>query len=708
MLFHTTNHENPEDPIGIHQYYLNIINNMPNNVYWLDKNCVTQGCNANVLKLVGLSKLEDFIGITYEQMGKLAGWTEGQAQSFKKDDMEVISTGKPKVNVEEPPLYDDSGNAIYYVSTRVPLFDQNGEVIGVCGISVDITQRKKMEEQLRISKEKAEAANKAKTVFIANMSHDVRTPLSGVIGTSDILEHEGDTEKDRELGHTIHISAERLLQLLDDVLEVISADETGETSLKFTTFDLKKRLDFINELLTPSAQTNHIALNFFIDKNVPKYIMSDRIKIDRILLNLISNALKFTHSGSINVSVKNLKKENQKNILEFNVTDTGIGIPEDQIGKIFERFYRVSPSFENKYKGHGIGLFIVHKYVDLLKGNISVQSKEGEGTNFRVTLPVKVGKAADVKDSEEAPSFVAPNIKNKQAPGVLPTQTSFETNKKKQTTGAPRVLVVEDDAVARRVVKSILERAGFEVIDVETAELGFWQVMNNSYDLILTDIGLPGMSGNELTTIIRTWEKVTQHSRLPIVGLSAHGAKQQSDAKEAGMDLLLSKPINDEKVKFIKAHFLNADKEILEEDKSSEGQTRGLGFELPQNEEELFNLENYPLLNEEEGIAAAGGSIEMLNELLVMLINETFPEELALLKKAHEQDDWDTIQSVAHKVKGAALHCGTVRLRYACQFTERYRLAGHNKLLEDLYQQLILVLIETAEFVENRLRKKNA
>jgi len=707
MLYHTTNQKHPEDPIGIHKYYLNIIGMMPNNVYWLDKNCITQGCNSNVLKLVGLTKLEDFIGITYEEMGRLAGWTQGQAESFKRDDMEVISSGKAKINVEEPPLYDKAGNPVYYISSRVPLFDQNGEVMGVVGISVDITQRKKMEEQLRISKELAETANKAKSEFIANMSHDVRTPLSGVIGTSDILEHEGDTEKDRELGHTIHTSAERLLQLLDDVLDVISVDESGEANLKFHTFNLQKQFDFIEELLAPSAQVQNISLNLDMDKNVPQYIVSDRIKINRILLNLISNALKFTHSGSITLSVKTLNKNKKEATLEFNITDTGIGISEDQIDKIFDRFYRVSPSFENKYKGHGIGLFIVHKYVSLLKGTISVQSKLGEGTNFRVTLPVKIGKASEALDQEEAISFVPPTItsegQNKSAPSS--PHSSLKSITKENNTKTGNVLVVEDDAVARRVVRSILARAGFEVVDVETAELGLWEVTNNAYDFILTDIGLPGMDGNQLTATIRAWEKATHRSRLPIIGLSAHGSNQQAAAQAAGMDILFSKPLNDEKVKCINDRFfLKIDeKGSAEETSPSDNQTTGLGYDLPQTEDELFKLESYPLLNEEEGIAASG-DIEMLQELLTMLVNETFPEELALLIKAHEQDDWETIQSIAHKVKGGALYCGTIRLRYACQYTERYRLAGHSKLLEHLYQQLLAVINETAKFLKDWLK----
>jgi two-component system aerobic respiration control sensor histidine kinase ArcB len=230
-------------------------------------------------------------------------------------------------------------------------------------------------------------------------------------------------------------------------------------------------------------------------------------------------------------------------------------------------------------------------------------------------------------------------------------------------------------------------------------------VTNNAYDFILTDIGLPGMNGYELTTTIRAWEKVTHHPRLPIIGLSAHRSNQQAAAQEAGIDLLFSKPLSNEKVKCIKDRFFLDAKGLTEKSAPSGDQATGIGSDLPQTEDELFKLENYPLLNDEEGIEASGGSIEMLHELLTMLVNETFPEELALLIKAHEQEDWQAIQSIAHKVKGGALYCGTIRLRYACQYTERYLLAGHNKLLEPLYQQLLVVINDTAEFLKNWLKQ---
>lgn len=694
-LLHTTNPENPEDPKGVHEYYLNIIGAMPNNVYWLDKDCITQGCNENVLKLVGLKKLEDFVGITYEQMGRLAGWTEGQAESFKKDDQAVIISGKAKINVEEPPLYDKDGNPVYYMSTRVPLFDQKKNVIGVVGISVNITQRKKMEQELLLAKEKAESANQAKSVFIANMSHDVRTPLAGVIGISDVLAHEGETTKDRELGHTIHVSAERLLQLLDDILEVVSVDENHENRLIVNTFNLHSRLTFIQELLESSTQQHNVDFFFEVDQNVPVYINSDRMKIDRILVNLISNAIKFTPTGSITVSVTSKERPDHEAMIEFKVKDTGIGIPSDKQEKIFERFFRIDPSYHNKYKGHGIGLFIVNKYVEMLKGKIRVDSEIGQGTTFTVMIPVKIPKDTDEVVPEKHYSLATPSeVSQKSAAPAIPSEVA-----KDATNNSLTILLIEDDPVARQVVKSIISRNKFNIEDVADAEEGFWLVMKKKYDLILTDVGLPAMDGYEFAMTVRAWEKATKRKATPIIGLTAHGTTQLKAAQEAGMNMLFSKPLNAKKLKEISEHVLNktpvGENQVSSSPKSLTG--------IPEKSEELFKLEDFPLLDEQQGLDVVSGDKTLFTELLEMMLTETLPEEVPLLIKAHDENNWQHIQSIAHKIKGGALYCGTKRLQYAAQFMEKYRQAGHNEFLETLYQQLLSVIDDTSAYIKDYL-----
>nr|NKB47625.1 PAS domain-containing protein [Legionellales bacterium] len=172
----------------IKHYYERLIDYMPHNVYWLDKNCMTLGCNQNVLRLIGLTKKEQFVGITYEEMGKLADWTEGQAASFKRDDMEVMRTNQPKCNVEEPILYDENDEPIYYVSSRVPLHNDKGEVTGVVGISVDVTSKKKAEELAKQNAISEKIIQTLKTIT-GSLSHEIRTPLTGIRLGLQTLKH---------------------------------------------------------------------------------------------------------------------------------------------------------------------------------------------------------------------------------------------------------------------------------------------------------------------------------------------------------------------------------------------------------------------------------------------------------------------------------------------------------------------------------------
>ena len=198
--------ENMKTVQEVHNYYQKIISCMPNNVYWLDRNCITQGANQNVLNFIGLKSLNDFVGISYEEMGEKAGWTQGYSENYEKDDMEVMASGVAKLNIEDAPIYDNEGNPTYYLSSRVPLYDdENKEVIGIVGISVDISAQKKQAENLRIAKESAEEASKAKTNFLANMSHDIRTPLTGVIGLSQSLEDNVDRADLKESARIIYV-----------------------------------------------------------------------------------------------------------------------------------------------------------------------------------------------------------------------------------------------------------------------------------------------------------------------------------------------------------------------------------------------------------------------------------------------------------------------------------------------------------------------
>jgi PAS domain S-box-containing protein len=678
-------------------FVIDLLKQLPSRIFWKNKNSVYLGCNDVFAQSVGFSSPEEIIGKTDYDLPT----TKEESASYQADDKQVMQSLQPKLNIEESQTFPD-GRKITLLTSKVPLLNKNGEVIGVLGIYSDITDRKKMEEALHQAKIAAEAANEAKSIFIANMSHDVRTPLSGIIGVSKILERKGTSGEDRECGHTIHEASKDLLSLLNDILAVVSADQVKEDSLNLETFSLPERIEHTGRLFTANVQTKQIKLDINTDPNLPEYIVSDRLKIDRVLLNLISNALKFTERGYVKLSTQLQSKDHDQAMIQFIISDSGIGIPADKIDQIFDHFYKITPSYKTKHTGYGIGLFMVKQFVTLLGGKVTVESELGKGTAFHVTLPVKIGKKEEAKKVEDnAPQQVI-LAKSKV---TTPPKPILSTQKKGNEF---KVLLIEDDTLARRTGTFFLESAGLNVLAVADGEEAVRVAKSQPFDLIITDIGLPGIDGNEFTLLFRHWEDKLCKKPIPIVGLSAHSsAEAKEEALSVGMNDLLEKPINDQKIIDILS-FLPKDNKLIQPTDLAHTadistSATPLGLELPETEAELFKLEQYPLLDEKDGIEKAGGSQELLKEILTILVYQSIPEELSNLKMAYVNQDWDSIRRVAHKLKGGALYCGTVRMRFACQYLERYRLAGHNKLLEQLYQQLITVLEDTRLFASNYL-----
>ena len=371
-------------------YYENIISCMPGNVYWLDKDGYAVGCNQNVLDMLDMQNIDDFNGLSFEEMGARGHWSKIATDSFKQDTLDVINTGLPRLNIEEISIPRPDEKDVYFLTNRVPLLDQNQQVMGVVGISIDITARKEMETRLHEEKIKAEAANHAKTEFIMNMSHDIRTPLSGLLGMSNLLLASDLNEKPKQYVTWMKESADQLLHMLTNVLDDVSADNISSLDLSFEVFDLQTLIDEIIQLERPLIIFKKLELTTSIDPRLPKTLCSDKVKIHRILLNLVSNAVKFTNAGSIQLNVSLLSETSQEIILQFQIIDTGVGIPALCHEQVFDRFFRVSPSYKGLYAGYGLGLHIAQSYASLLRGKIYFISELNVGSTFYFDCPVKL------------------------------------------------------------------------------------------------------------------------------------------------------------------------------------------------------------------------------------------------------------------------------------------------------------------------------
>jgi len=496
---------------------------MPGNVFWKDINGKYLGCNRNLAQILKLNSCDEIIGKANSDLYdiKLAKLTDAM-------DAKVIAKGE-ELTLEEIGL-DVLGRRTIYLTKKIPLYDGRGTVIGLLGISFDIGERKKIEAELKKSKKQAEESSKLKSQFISDMEHDLRTPCSGIAAMTEILEKSETNQERKENLHHVAKASARLLDILNGIL---SFDQTvsGILPIIDKKFSIKKIIDGIFAIETPSVISKKLKLAVNYDDNIPKSIIGDEHRIARILLNIISNAIKFTPKGYVTVSIKMPKiVDEQHAVLQVIVEDTGIGIPSDKLEHIYERFVRVIPANENKYTGTGLGLSVVKRFIEDINGEIDAESVLGEGSKFTCTFPVKV-PLVDDEPVENKPKGEKLTISSKQ---------KF------------KILLVEDDALAQTVASSFLkETLANNLAGLDIASLGKEAVKltnKNKYDLIFMDVGLPDIKGYEVTRKIRNL-KTSKNKGTTIVALTAHDtAQEKKKSHAAGMDDFLTKPLNTEKI----------------------------------------------------------------------------------------------------------------------------------------------------------------
>lgn len=523
----------------------NIIKYVPGMIYWKDKNSIHLGCNEPFARVAGFHR-EDIAGKSDYDLP----WCE-QAAKYNRDDQAVIQSGKPRLNIEDVMLFSD-GRKATVISNKVPLRDLKGQVIGVLGIATDITEQKNAEKALFQAKMAAEEASMAKTEFIANMSHDVRTPVIGIIGMSQMLQESCGDLKEKEYARLLSESGEELLDLLHGVLDMISVDRVAEEELQPGCFPVYEKIEALKKLVLPSVEIKSLELNIHIDEGIPEYLLTDGLKLHRILLNLLGNAIKFTQKGYVEIGLRCLAREEEQVTIGFSVKDTGIGIPKEQQTKIFERFFRTQTVY-GAHRGRGLGLHIAQKYVNLLGGEITVVSEVGKGTTFSFTLSFKINKEDIQPTGEEVTKKV--QWIDWSEPTLPFDPVVFGSSQDRDTVA--HLLLVEDNHVALKVLEDMVTKAGCSYTSVMSGEQALSLAKTNHFDLILTDIGLPGLSGDEFTSALRQWERVSFNRKpIPVVALSAHGEVAKQVLLDAGISEVLSKPTNLESIKKLIGQFV--------------------------------------------------------------------------------------------------------------------------------------------------------
>ncbi|MFZ3273321.1 MAG: PAS domain S-box protein [Lutibacter sp.] len=478
-------------------------------------------------------------------------------------------------------------------------------------IGTDISQRIATELELKKAKDSAEQSLKVKNEFLANMSHEIRTPLNAVIGFTDLLLETQLNPEQRMHLETMRNSGEILLSLINNVLD-LSKLESEKLKIEEIPFNLHKSFDNVLKLMKLRADEKRISLDLKIEPNTPAQFLGDPTRIEQILLNLIGNAVKFTNKGSVQVTLKQLHETDDTSEIYFEVRDTGIGIVSNKINTVFGAFSQAKSDTSRIYGGTGLGLTIVKKLVGLLNGVIKVESIFGEGSVFKITLPLKKD-LANSNLAEIEPAFLM----------TEPLELS--------------ILLVEDNKTNQLLAKTRLERWKCNVDIANNGIEGVKKVQKNMYDLILMDIQMPIMDGYEATKIIKNdiSKKVAQ---IPIIAMTAYATNVDiKRAKNAGMDDYIFKPFKPKELYTILEKYGKPSKERNlknAHDKNGDEETKAL--------KKYIDLKF--LYEETQGESS----------ILILLIEsflKDFNEFFEVVDKEFKHKNWPALYEATHKIK---------------------------------------------------------
>ena len=483
----------------------------------------------------------------------------------------------------------------------------------------DITQRKRdAEELVRLQK--------AKEQFLANISHEIRTPINGIAGMAGLLSQESSPEERGTYLNAIKHSAENLKVIINDILDLAAID-SGKLRFENIPFNLHDLLPSVVSMFAYQAKEKKIGLEYNIQPSLERILSGDPVRLNQILINLISNAVKFTHIGKIQIECSAEKKQKNGCVVKIQVVDTGVGVPSDKLDTIFESFSQADASVTRKYGGSGLGLTIVKQLVELQHGTIEVKSKEHKGSNFIVRIPYAFAKSEGL-DTTARPAALP--VSDKNLAGM-------------------KVLLVEDNDINRLYAKSILRQWNCTVDIAENGFVAIEKIKYNFYDVVLMDVQMPVMDGYEATRAIRVMESHMRHA--PIVALTANATKTDIEkCLSSGMNDYLPKPFTPEDL----YRKISSDLNI---------HTKNLGKEkaLYRSRKTSFDLAYLRSISDDNH--------EFLQEMLQTFV-ASIPPVLGEMEAAIHEKDWKKLSRLAHQIKPSFSLMGMNALRKTVSFIE--------------------------------------
>lgn len=481
------------------------------------------------------------------------------------------------------------------------------------------------EKFLKEAKNQAELLAHSKEIFLANMSHEIRTPMNAISGfTNQILKTELNTEQRDQL-KIVQKSNDHLLRIINDILDY-SKMQAGKFSFEYVSFNPDKVLKEVIELSAPLIRDTSVRINYNIMKQMPEFVIGDPGRLRQIVLNLLSNSIKFTDEGEINIQADFVRKAADNFLFNLKVSDTGIGIPQDKINEVFEEFQQADATTFYKYGGTGLGLPITKKLVELQNGTISIESKEGKGTTISITIPYTESKAGSMifKDSGKP---------------VIVDERFLKTLK---------ILIADDDEYNRKLLNVILRKWNVDVREAKNGKEVVEEVMRNRYDILLMDIRMPEMNGIEAAQRIRNL-KDSLKSETPIIALTAVTTEEKRQkCKEAGINDFLPKPFKEEDL-FNKIVSLTGGSEGIQ----MKTNHKNNHYEMKSEKNRLFSLDE---LNE-----LSNGDQTFVKEMINVFVRTT-SEGMHGIEEAFAKKDYNAIADHAHKISPPCRHMGAEEL----------------------------------------------
>lgn len=646
LFWDVTARHNAELALERERYLLHtLLNNVPDSIYFKDRDSRFLRVSAGLVEKFGLTRPEEVIGKSDADF-----FNAEHANHTRAVEVKIMTTARPVVDLIEHEIWADRHDT-WCSTTKLPLRDNAGAIVGTFGITRDITQLKRIELELLEAKEVADKANRAKSEFLANMSHEIRTPMNAILGMTELVLDTPLAPTQRDYLRMVHDSGEALLTIINDILD-FSKIEAGKLSLDPTAFEFRTSLRDTVRPLNVRAVAKSLEVRLEVDPAIPSVVIADVGRLRQVLMNLVGNAIKFTSVGEIVVGFHLLEQNASLVRLRGSVRDTGIGIPTEKLDSIFHEFEQVDASTTRQYGGTGLGLAITSRLIALMQGKVWVESELGKGSIFYFEFEAKV--------PEHLPSGNEVDGSERQAGNTpVPDRRRRPRDQRRQL----KILLAEDNRVNQRLAVGLLERMGHRVSIVETGQAAIDTCREEVFDLILMDVQMPGRDGLDATRAIREAEKLSGH-HIPIIAMTAHamtGDRQR--CLDAGMDEYLSKPIRiaelEEKLSRI----------VVEPDIDAP-QDKG-GDNEPDNE----------LL---EAFAAIEHDADLFQIMAGAFLEES-AELLLVMSAACERNDWEQLSHAAHSLKGSALALHASELAAICAVLEQTRdHANHDTVASEL------------------------